>query len=946
EILFPVIGLANLNKVQLQYPILGENGVLYHSDFMISIGGSQFAIEIESAIHREKSVHIKDTERQNALIATGFTVLRYVTSEFQQNTQKVQDQLKIDLRLNQKSDSDTILNAEELFLLFFEREFGNACGRFTEFLLELYIHNDLENTKIHILDYSLSYCLLTMIEHDIRTVIEHAMKIWNVNLFIPELIIDTIAMTSDRALFESCWKEYTEIIWHHQNSLYACADIITKPTIINSDKPQDPIKSMFSVNYDVILLDQPLESFTNGVEFYQFIYKLFKITATDGRLEVLQSREEGRNIDVTNPQWHRLSNLERPSYISESIALFYLFRWFSHQAFRDGQYAIIEKALLKGSVLGVLPTGAGKSVCFQIPALLIPGISLVVSPLKSLMLDQHRILKERHKLLCVSRIASDVTPSEQKRTIEKVLDGEIKLLYVAPERLQMVEFKKNLESIMSRISLLILDEVHCLSEWGHDFRPSYLSVRDLIESNTRSFGLIALTATAPKLTREDICTQLNLDIETDTVNASTLDRVNLSFEVRKFNNQEEKIGWATVFLDKNGNNVFLKTHPNIRLKDASGIFFSLYGTASGKKTSQLNVKNIKKKMEGKNYTIDYYCGEDKGEQVCPYCKHNEVIYHAGHNGAYNEYKCHVCQKLYSSDKSKLDCLPVSAMESNGKWMCVDCKTQFKSENYKKGIKNHYTCSNCNKNWTDSPGYKNKSWDIEKGRIQKEFTEGKIHRIAATKSFGMGIDKPDIRYVIHIIPPISLGAYYQEAGRAGRDEKHSHNIMLFVAPSIVCSEELFRGTLKLPICFKLKSLEKGGVYYQGCPYRSDYNDVCDVYHMFQFILDKDVVNVAQETCINGNEQIELIQYKKAWIDKETKELNHFYSVHFINKVNMAEIVVPFADNNSKILQSNLVLFRSIGLISKYTIDYSAKSCRFTKPVFNAGNKKHVFDKTDI
>jgi ATP-dependent DNA helicase RecQ len=205
--------------------------------------------------------------------------------------------------------------------------------------------------------------------------------------------------------------------------------------------------------------------------------------------------------------------------------------YFGYASFRAGQEEVIDAILSGRDVLAVMPTGAGKSLCYQIPALMLPGLTVVISPLIALMKDQVRGMKEAG--IEAGYINSSQTPAEHGRTMNRLMKGELKLLYLAPERLEKAEFP----ALMSRIQvpLLVVDEAHCLSQWGHDFRPSYLRIAGFILGMNPRPVTAAFTATATKQVQEDILRLLEL--RSPLAVTTGFDRPNLYFEVQKPGNK-------------------------------------------------------------------------------------------------------------------------------------------------------------------------------------------------------------------------------------------------------------------------------------------------------------------------------------------------------------------------------------------------------------------------
>jgi ATP-dependent DNA helicase RecQ len=329
-------------------------------------------------------------------------------------------------------------------------------------------------------------------------------------------------------------------------------------------------------------------------------------------------------------------------------ALLALHEHFGFEDFREGQREVIMSILEGRDTVVVMPTGGGKSLCYQLPALMKPGATIVVSPLIALMKDQVDALAARN--LPATFINSSIPFEEQKARISGVRRGLYKLVYVAPERFRSAHFVETLRSI--DISLFAIDEAHCISQWGHDFRPDYLRLRQSIDEIGRP-QIAALTATATPYVRADIIEQLHLDEPRAFV--SGFDRPNLSINVVHTQKEREKI-----------------THIRaLAASEGSGIIYTSTRKAVEQVTGRLRSAGL-----------------------------NVTGYHAGMD---------------------------EAARSNA---------------------------------------------------QDDFMSGRVQMIVATNAFGMGIDKPDIRFVVHYQMPGSIEAYYQEIGRAGRDNLPSTCMLLF------------------------------------------------------------------------------------------------------------------------------------------------------------------------
>ena len=210
-------------------------------------------------------------------------------------------------------------------------------------------------------------------------------------------------------------------------------------------------------------------------------------------------------------------------------------KYFGHRKFRDGQSEIIDNILEGNDILGIMPTGAGKSMCYQVPALMMEGITIVISPLISLMIDQVNSLVQSG--VAAAYINSSLTLAQQNKVVSNIYKGMYKIIYVAPERLELEGFIRVAQTV--KISMITIDEAHCVSQWGHDFRPGYLKIEEFIKKLSYRPIIAAFTATATDDVREDIIRILKLN--NPYVKVTGFNRENLYFEVRKTKQKDAEI---------------------------------------------------------------------------------------------------------------------------------------------------------------------------------------------------------------------------------------------------------------------------------------------------------------------------------------------------------------------------------------------------------------------
>ncbi|MEN0049009.1 MAG: RecQ family ATP-dependent DNA helicase, partial [Bacteroidota bacterium] len=321
--------------------------------------------------------------------------------------------------------------------------------------------------------------------------------------------------------------------------------------------------------------------------------------------------------------------------------------YYGYDTFRPMQAEIIQSVYDNKNVIVLMPTGGGKSICYQIPAITMEGTGIVVSPLIALMKDQVEALLANG--VKAAYLNSSISMSEQRQIEDQLYQGEYDLLYVSPEKLLSHDFSLSLPRI--KINLFAIDEAHCISSWGHDFRPEYTKMK-FLKKQFPNVPVLACTATADKVTRKDIAKQL--DLPKPKVFIASFDRPNLSLDVRPGIKRFEQIV------------AFLKEHEN-----QSGIIYCL---------SKKSTENISEKLKKNGFDSAYY--------------------HAG-------------------------------MPPN-----------------------------------------------ERSKVQEDFIQDRLSIVCATIAFGMGIDKSNVRWVIHYNMPRNIESFYQEIGRAGRDGADADTLLFY------------------------------------------------------------------------------------------------------------------------------------------------------------------------
>lgn len=361
-------------------------------------------------------------------------------------------------------------------------------------------------------------------------------------------------------------------------------------------------------------------------------------------------------------------------------------KYFNFNHFRPGQQEIITDVLKRKNVLGILPTGSGKSICYQLPAILMDGLTVVVSPLISLMIDQVKELKAMNFKRVVA--INSLVDYDERQTIFRNLQ-QYKLLFISPELLQQERVIQHIAR--ENVSLFVIDEAHCISQWGHDFRPDYLKLGSIINRLNHP-PVLALSATATPNVQEDIIR--NLHLESMSKHIYPMDRNNLTFVVEKVVHPQEKLEWVTTYLEQ---------------------------------------------LQGP--TLIYFSSRNQAEKMA---------------------------RILSSKLSSL-------------------KIAF----YHGGLE-----------------------PMDRIQIQQQFMNQQIDVICCTSAFGMGINKQDIRLIIHYHLPSQIEDYIQEVGRAGRDGNPSLCLLLYASSDIAIPMHLIESELPQSneIQFVMKQLKE--LYIQG------------------------------------------------------------------------------------------------------------------------------------
>lgn len=416
--------------------------------------------------------------------------------------------------------------------------------------------------------------------------------------------------------------------------------------------------------------------------------------------------------------------------IRQKALKFFVNNIFRKVKFRDGQLEILDRALQLQSVIGLLPTGGGKSLTYQIATMLQPGIAIVVDPIQSLMKDQNDNLKKIGIDGTVFVNSSIKTPVERRWREKKMVEAEVMFIFVSPERLLISVFQEKLKEMRQKkkyFAYCVIDEAHCVSEWGHDFRSSYLSLADnakryCYSKSKNTVPLFGLTATASHDVLTDVQKELGLLDNKAVIRASSLERKELELEIVRVDNPDT--------LDDMWDEI--KAVDNLKQKKLLELLEEI-----PKSIQKLNRNPERKPFIVRDFDRNNFFRSEYGGLIfCPW-KQNYI----GVNGT----------KRFLAEAAG----DIIGDINIGTYIGASSDNPDETENI---LRNNEKC-------------------------QDDFINNKLALLVATKAFGMGIDKPNVRYAIHYNYPGSIESYYQEAGRAGRDGQNAISYILFAGSDI-------------------------------------------------------------------------------------------------------------------------------------------------------------------
>ena len=825
KVLAPLLTIEGLAIVQPQKQI-GP----YFADFAIE-GSAKFVLEIDG-FGKFQTRHDLDNfiERQNHIVCNGWKIIRFTYGQIMDTPERsirvLSDVLKDDDFLSRH-----LISTNQQGTLF-DKVNGLSESDKTIF--------DLVNGFYHIQDWLIEFvCTQKSGEnHDFVLYDDFGFKLPFVAIALSDLyrFLNTVTKFVDIKFKLPHLKVISPVISHEWTSfLHQSISVI--PSV------EQPVGAMIKLNAQVV--QNYSASLPTPVPTGEYI--LFRKGLS------LENIHQGLD------------------YISQEI-----FRYPGTKPFQD---KILQRTFNGEDILGIATTGSGKSFCFWLPSLLKPGLTLVISPLRSLMRDQKLTLLN-YGIASVEFINSDVKPEDQLRYMKEAELGYLRLLYIAPERLRIKKFVDALEKLQKSIpvNILAVDEAHCISEWGHDFRPSYLKLPaisiELTKQNTEC-RLIALTATAGEQVEKDILRVLRLS-ETNVIrDTEGADRKNFSYQIISNENTYKQILQKDLpkALKLNSLRQLLDLK-NKHGEKTVGLVFCIYADPHGKSTI----------LDGTTHYLfetmkilepDKIFMNRRGN----YPKYNLDAFSKGNSRAFASKPPTLCPNCYSYQYTSAD----------GQKVCLRCGNSFPT--------------------TNIHSVDVKRWEKIITSNQNDFKDGNVDILVATKGFGMGIDKSSVRFVIHTSLASGIESWYQEVGRAGRDNERAHIVLIVDPPDILCKRELEKlSGPKRPAC---------NSWQGGCPYGRQ--SICDYGKQHMFI-------------------------NRSYPGAETDAIG---ALHMLDKLVKNYDQAPSSllyiySSNENISRHELQLYRlmTLGLVSDYTVKYNRGSPIFEVKIIFQGLPANV------
>lgn len=652
-------------------------------DFSVELSNKKLVFEVDGSQHMDVRQTAQDQRRDEALTAAGWKVIRIPANQVEQND--TWDKREI-VEAYIRSDP-----AYRQFELSFDQPLWNDCLGQSALALVL-------------APFGVARIQRALLNALGKGVLSFEMPEWNIVIFERDVRCAKLAMVD--------FMQHLRAFWDLMGKTDPLPTIVLK-TFYTPEFSEYPILLPAEANLDdpITVYEMPISDLdaksTAGdlfIDLSMLIYQGYAVPEpvfyeghikSSGVVYIIRNCfriQEKRYLQQASPFAYKTDPEQNQNF--KNALLFFLKNIFRKRDFRKKQVEIIARALALKPVIGLLPTGAGKSICYQLAGLLQPGLTMVIDPLISLMQDQVENLRDFYAIDWVGTLNSQLDAVGRKNTMQQMAAGGYLFMFLSPERLQNKEFRKIMKELTASraVSYAVIDEAHCVSEWGHDFRTSYLNMAKTIQDHARYLDynpvVIALTGTASYAVLSDVQREIGVDDEAAKVSPESMDREELVFEV---------------IIDSTENKYQV-------------------------------LKRILRELPAKfEIPADEFYLPNKEKSYAG------IIFTPHVNGDFGAYNVH--QNIFSEVKN-----PVHF---------------FSGEVPRKTIK---TKDGKTSKQAVMPEREFADYKMD---VQRKFKNNEFNVLVATKAFGMGIDKPNIKFTIHYNIPQSLEAYYQEAGRAGR-----------------------------------------------------------------------------------------------------------------------------------------------------------------------------------
>lgn len=807
---------AEINEIT---GIFNEAFINQRVDFFLP--QAKLVLEIDGQQHKQDNItRVNDGHRDRYLLENGIKTIRISTHEFRRGEYGAKIQAIKDYLSTKRIASK---------LKLYEDAFNQVSS---SSLSEETIRRKLIPTAIIRLQLLLIDCLLNQYLS--------FKSPWRLNIIIPEdEPLNDFATLAIKDLF----------IWYGQlYQLKQKEDFVSPEVNITYGISRD---TDFNTSSDVLNIDFSL--FQRWTDEHEQHPDLLFV-----RTDYYGAEANYFKVSCTKPIQYSITDTDKP------VLEFFLENIFEKPSFRDGQFPIISNALNQEDTIGLLPTGGGKSMCYQLPCLLQPSINFVVCPIKSLMYDQQLNMKAAY-VTNTNALTGDLRPEEKEQVQIDFAAGKYLFIWISPERFQIKTFREYIASVSANFSIAyaVIDEVHCMSEWGHDFRTSYLNLTRTIQRYCSGSKFIGLTATASVNVLKDIRVEFarnQLDIGGQNIK-SLLDysREELEFEIIVTNDKFRNI---KAFLEETG---------VLDQKEDTALIFTPHVNGEYGCYSLSNRISIIK--QGK---ASWYSGEVPKFKTSCFVNEHEL-----NNPVFLEERIRDTLRQAGAPQELSD----SIIETK-----AYTYSQTRSGNYRISIGNRIPV-------LDEVAFKKHKTDI-----QLRFKRSEIPLLVATKAFGMGIDKDNIKYTVHYGIPGSVESLYQEAGRAGRwtDKNKKAKCKVLYTPETIDKAVIDKIFEKQVPVSEIKAIFKNLGWNEG----------------------KDMVKNLQLSLKNQRDIVQDFKLIKLIVERyfrsESKEMLWFERlVEEVRALNVAESEKGILD----IVQKSIYRLRLLGIVDDWTTDFN-------------------------